>query len=689
MNKAILTYVDKNPSITTVFTDYFDTIAHRTVHPNNIIRLWAKFMIREMGLSLSIDELFLIRKEAKSFLAKKNNVDAHKIPYENHKYEVFKRIVNTNALLADQKESFFKYFELAEIRAEQSVQFLNKEMLKTLEAFKTKNIKICLVSDYYASTNVLVALLKYHKIDQLFDHIFASSSIKTSKQAGDIYPFLLKKLSLKPEEVLMVGDNKVSDYKNSTNQGLHAYLLPHDRYLKQNRLNNYGNDAKDYRAFIDFYLKQCQKKEAEPLSQYILIFYVFIERLYVKCKVDGVKNLFFLAREGQYLKKLFDYYQDYQILFEGDRIKTHYFRTSRQASFQISFKPIDEEDFSFLKKKFKGLSINYFLKGFNFSEAIVKDIKSSYPYDYDKVITSFFESEAYKGLAKNQTFRNYYEKNRVEQKVAFEKYIASYNVDFQSEGMNLVDIGWGGTMQESLYKYFNESLKVTGYYLGLKLIYDIKPNTKRYGLIYSVYPIKKYKDDILDVNAQIYEQLLSADHGSTLGYDANSETYTVEYHQPIEKALYEKHIAKLQDYMFIVFKKLLRDSENICYEDKIVDKNLVRLSLKIGLFQTNKELKFLNFLNKSLYNNIGEFKVGITYSAKDVGGLSSFIKKFVVNPEKTFRYFTKLNTMLYNKNRVLPKLFPMFLVYGYIRMNGYVKRKILKKRFYFKYASME
>jgi len=689
MDKSILTYIDKNNSISTVFTDYFDTIAHRTVHPNNVIRIWSKIMIRELGLNLSIDTLFLIRKESKAYLAKQNKVDAHKIPYEKHKNEVFKRLVNTNYLKVNQKEVFFKHFELAEIRAEISVQYLNENMVKSLEAIYAKGIKIFLVSDYYASTEVLIALLKHHKIYHLFDRVFASSSIETSKQKGDIYPYLLKELSLKPKEILMTGDNKVSDYDNAINKGLHAFLMPHSSYLKKNRLNNYGSDSRDYRKLIDYYLKQCKKKDAEPLSQYILIFHVFIERLYAKCKADNVKNLFFLAREGQYLKKLFDSYQEYHNLSQENRIKTHYFRTSRQASFQISFKPIEKEEFNFLKTKFKSLSLNYFLKGFNFSDEIIKEIQFSYPYDYDELIPSFFESEVFLGITNNQKFIEYYEKNRSDQKAAFKKYIQSYNVDFNKEGMHIVDIGWGGTMQESLYKYFNESFRVTGYYLGLKLIYNIQPNTKRYGLIYSVYPVKKYKDDILDVNAQVYEQLLSAGHGSTLGYDANTENYTVEYHQPIEKSLYDNHIKQLQEHMFGIFKELLRGTENICYDDKIVDKNLIRLSLKIGLFQNQKELEFLNTLNKSLYNNIGEFKVGIKYSTKDVGGVSSFIKTFIINPEKTFRYFTKLRTMLYNKNKILGKLFPMFLVYGYIRFNGFIKMNILKKRFYFKYASVK
>ena len=51
-----------NPKIKILFTDYYDTLVHRRVHPNQVIRIWAKNMINELGLSCTIDELYFTFK---------------------------------------------------------------------------------------------------------------------------------------------------------------------------------------------------------------------------------------------------------------------------------------------------------------------------------------------------------------------------------------------------------------------------------------------------------------------------------------------------------------------------------------------------------------------------------------------------------------------------------------------------
>ena len=60
---------DKN--IKFLFTDYYDTIVHRKVHPNYTQRIWAKFMIRELGLTTSIDELYFTRQASVKYLIEK------------------------------------------------------------------------------------------------------------------------------------------------------------------------------------------------------------------------------------------------------------------------------------------------------------------------------------------------------------------------------------------------------------------------------------------------------------------------------------------------------------------------------------------------------------------------------------------------------------------------------------------
>ncbi|MBU2951996.1 HAD-IA family hydrolase [Tamlana agarivorans] len=690
MYTSVISYLEKNENISTVFIDYFDTIIHTKVHTDNIIRIWAKIMIRETGLNLSINELFLIRKECSSYLADVLKVDHHKVPYESLVEEVVNRMMCSGYLEPIKVKLFKNNFEPAIIKAEQNVQYLNADVVETLEVLKQRGIKIYLVSDYFASIEVLINLLKHHRIFNYFDEVFTSSSQQLSKRSGDIYPSILKKLSLKGSNVLMIGDNIISDFKNSKSNGLHAILLPHKKYLKKNKINNFGNDNKDYKKLISTYHAKCKDKKAEPLSEYILIYGIFIERLYAKCKRDNIKNLFFLSREGKFLKKLFDRYQEYHALEKSNLINTHYLRISRQASFQFSFKPINEEEFKYLKVKFPNISVEIFLNHFDFPEKNKTKIKALLNCDCEVVIESFFESSMYKELLKNPIFIETYDNYRLTQRKAFQEYIYSFGVDFEKQGLHLVDIGWRGTMQDSIYNFFDESINMTGYYLGFKKGYNVSLNNKnnKLGLVFSIYPVKKYSDFILDVNSQIYEQLLGANHGSAVSYSLIAPNYTNESFEPVEKALYSNYIKKTQNFKFNIFKSLIEDLEKVCYDEQIVNKYLPTLMMKIGFFPNSKELIFMNVLNKSLYNNIGKHNIGVEYSPKDVGSFRGVTKTFLLRPEKTFRYFTKLKLMLYNKNKMFAFLFPMSLIFYYFKINKFLKTYFLNRSFYFKYLKI-
>ena len=82
-----------------IFCDYFDTIAHRKVHPNYVLRLWAKFMIREIPeIKMETDELYFIRKDVEKALQSKTKKRYFEIPYIEIINEIYKRLRFSNHL---------------------------------------------------------------------------------------------------------------------------------------------------------------------------------------------------------------------------------------------------------------------------------------------------------------------------------------------------------------------------------------------------------------------------------------------------------------------------------------------------------------------------------------------------------------------------------------------------------------
>lgn len=675
----------KESKIKVLFTDYFDTLVHRTVHPNYTQRLWSKNMIRELGLKMSIDELYFIRQESVSYLTTKLCRADVEIPYNALKAEVLKRLINEQEIDISKSERFLRYFEIADLKTETSVQTINPRTLEIITSFKASGGKVYLVSDFYGSLSLFKGMLSHHGILNYFDGVYSSAELEKSKHNGSIYKPILEQLHLDPSVVMMMGDNQRSDITNAKQNGLNAYLLPHQRQLRKNKLNNFGNDAKAFKRVIKSINKRCHKKDAEPFSEYIVFYHFFVERLYYECRQNNIKSLFFLSREGLYLKALFDSYQEHTLLNTEDKIATKYLRISRQASLQIALKPIENETFSYLRKNYNALSAKEFLTLFSFSEDKVNEILSEVSYNTENKIDPFFDSVQYQELLNTSAFKKYYEQHRNREQNAFVKYIDSLGVDVKNEGIYLVDIGWGGTMQESIHKFFNDTIEVTGFYVGLKEIYNITNRTKRYGLLFSILPYKSYTDHILLANGQLYEQFLAAGHGSALGYDENAPNFTREYHEPNEKWLYEHYIEKHQEFTYKIHKSLLAKLENVCYEHFMVQNEITNLALKIGLLQSSRKLKYLETLSKGFYQNIGDNQVGISYTPPKIKNIKKTILKFLINPEHYFRYLVKLKPALRKKSALLAFFTPMYPIYLYFKFNKYLRYRWLGKILLLKY----
>lgn len=679
----------KEKDVKFLFTDYYDTIVHRSVHPNYTQRIWAKLIIRELGLNTTIDELYFTRQESVKYLIEILKKEDVEINYNTLKEEICKRLINSNILSADRKVDFIDLFEDADVRAESDVQYLNQDVLDTLKYFKSNGGKVYLVSDFYGSKSLFEKLLKHHNILDVFDGIYSSAELEKSKHTGNIYKPIISELSIEPSEIMMIGDNLRSDYTNAIKNGLNAYQLPHKKYLKRNKRNNFGNDKKSLKRIINGIYKTCHKSTSIPYTEYIVFYHTFVERLYEDARKNNIKDLFFLSREGQFLKKLFDSYQEFALIDKNLRIKTHYLKISRQASLQIALKDLEIEKFSYLQKKYQNLSIDDFLLAVNCSDELRNEIVSELNIDSKVNIEGFFNSSQFEELKQNNTFKDYYETHRKASHSAFKTYIESFNSNIETNGITLVDIGWGGTMQEAIYKFFNQTIPVTGYYLGLGEIYNIQPNTKRYGLNFSLMPYTNYNDYILMANMQLYEQFSAADHGSALGYSLESKDYTLEYHKPEEKWLYENHIKAHQNEMFNLHKTLLESLEPVCYNQETLQNIISKMALKVGLMQNTKKLKFLDTLSHGFYQNVGDNKVGITYEPPKIKSPIKSIIKFLMTPERYFRYLVKLKPMLYKKNKLVAILAPMYLIYLYFSFNKYIRFKLLSRFFLLKYNTFK
>ena len=671
--------VERSAGCEVLFVDLFDTLVHRTVHPNYALRLWAKFVVRELGLQISGSELFAIRNDSLSYLGIKNRLSSVEVAYVDLIQEVYLRLTNTDALSGTSFEKFTSIFQTADYLSEISVQFKNENLIATITALKKSGYRIYLLTDYYLSKEVVLKILDFHQIGAIFDKVFVSCSLQKSKEKGTIYAEVLSLTKSKPESTLMIGDNKKSDIENAAKLGIDTYHLKHLSHKIRNKQNLLGDDTNDFR-------KVCRKTEVVCLksdylfSEYVLHFYFFTERLYINARRHKIKNLFFLAREGFYLKRLFDCYQEMNLIQNESRIGTHYLKASRQSATQIALRPLPQEDFGNFRGKFGKMSLRHFLDWFPFPDNLKEQITEELDYESNETYSNFFKSKTIVRLKGNRTFQEAYERNRQDQKKAFMDYLLSFGPNIEEEGLNLVDVGWGGTMQESIYNFLDKKIPVTGYYLGLKEVYNIQKKTKRYGLNFSVYPSKSFSDDVLKANGQLYEQLLAAPHGSTLSYRSNENSSpTVEFHEKNEKQVFDTCIEPIQEFMFLQFKNLFNELRSIDYSQDMAQDYLTDMALRMGILSSKEKIKFINQISKGFYQNVGENKVGLSYNPKQLRiSKFSLFKKFLKSPEKVFRYLVKVKPFMFSKGMYWLS-WPVNLTYYYIKFNFWFKKKWMNK----------
>ena len=680
MINQLLAAYKKTPEITYIFCDFYDTIVHRKAHPMQPFKIWAKILIRELNIKASITELYNVRRECMKYLSSKSNLKESELDYQLVMTEVYHRLVNTDKISSKKGfDDFYRCAFKADFKSEACLQYLNESLVETLTLLKKKGVKIYCVSDFHLPEALIRKLINFHDLEHLYDEVYVSASENASKEnKGLLFSHILEKEHINSNQVLMIGDNPVSDIANAELHQIKTYFLKHYKHKLRQKYFLLGSDEKDYNRVLRKFEKDL-KSNSYPYAEYLIIFHVFIERLYKQAKINKVNDLFFLAREGLFLKRLFDKYQEQIGLQGSEKIKTHYLKISRQGAMQISYKPLEKEGFEHLKSKYDSFSLRQFLKSFLLSESIVLELSRLVKIEPDTQINNFFDSDIYSSLLQQDLFKEVYEENRVAQKSYFNTYLDSFGVNL-TKAIHIVDIGWGGTMQECLYRYLGETIPVYGYYLGLQEIYTILERTKRYGLIFSVYPSKSSFDHILMANRQLYEQLLAAPHGSTLGY-TSAPDFTVEFHKKEELQVYTNHIAPIQEYMYGKYEELLVALTPLSYNEEIVSKHLLNLKMRLDIIANGTKIKFINDLSKGFYQNIGNNNVGLSYDASALGKSKVAIaKKFLWAPDVMFRYLVKVKPILFSKGLSLLS-YPINSIKPYIKFNRYLKGKFFKRGF--------
>lgn len=287
----------------------------------------------------------------------------------------------------------------------------------------------------------------------------------------------------------------------------------------------------------------------------------FIEKLHEALINQGVDQVYFLSREGQPLKQMFDLYQRKV----NGKIASHYLEVSRRSTLLPSLEPLVEEGFETLFRQYRRISLFEFLSSLGL-EAQMRSIELALDLPEGAVINreeDFPTSQTFSALKALPLFQDLYESERLARRRAFIAYLEELTGGTLPKRLFIVDVGWKGTIQDNLYALLcrNGDTSVqalTGYYVGLVAAGAASPSNDKFGLLFSSVGATSPKFHVFNENRALFEVVLAADHGSIVTYETTSEGHSKAIRGEFEEGqMLAREVFPVQRHLFEHFERLL------------------------------------------------------------------------------------------------------------------------------------
>ena len=561
--------------------DFFDTLFHRDCHTEKILVLWAREMSSFMHMAVCSQYLYMIRKEAEREL--KLNGKREEASYHELIGLIYSKL--NNSVLS--QEDFYKKSLTTEIDLEEKHLYPDNNNLSLLKEYFSNGKKIVLISDFYCGAQLFDAVLNEFGLRKYFSDLYVSSDLNKRKSTGSLYKYVLKDQQIYASELLMIGDNVISDYTIPRKLQINTYRKPY----KSNKLIN---NKKYIVKCFDKALKQI------PFGGYTPVLFLFCERLYINATKKRINTLLFCAREGQNLKKIFDYYQE--VFYPEHKIKTKYLYISRRASLMPSLLPLQEETFGRITRQYEELTVKDFLYSCGFDYAEIDLICEKIQLKSDALVSSADHFHIINQLKSNKDFESIYEEKRVRQKKLLSDYIMQLSGN--SDEIALVDIGWKGTIQDNVFSALDRKKKVFGFYFGLFSETASDGMNWKIGLVFD----EKRKTDNFKLFVHNYVQLervFAANHGQTIEYiQTNNSVLPIISQDPKDVEIYN-FIEKFQKDMNKTFEYICSAFENSTFDSSGLEKEIANNYLKYLTTVVPREYEMFLDFGKKVKENFG------------------------------------------------------------------------------------
>lgn len=532
-----------------VLFDYFDTLVHRTVAPEHVKRLACDRLAGVAQAGIGGAELYARRAAIERRLCVEAEARGDDLEFELR--AMLTLLWQESPELAGISEDAFVGLGASmEIAVECQVQVPHPDVFAVLREVHRAR-KCAIVSDFYMAEPDFRAMLSFHGIEDAFDRVFVSADARRNKRSGRLFPVVLEACGVSAGAALILGDNRISDHDQPIAAGLSAFHVDASRQHAHYR--QLASAPTLSRSNLEARIDRALASEPDaPFSAIAFALHRFIERLYWRLARTGERDVYFMAREGQVLMRLFDGYQQRRRLSGVAHVRSHYLEVSRKATFLPSLGPLENEEFERMFRQYRRISIFEFLCSLGM-ESAVEELREATGLEMYNRHEDLCTSDALRQLLGSASFAALYESNRELSEAALLSYLEGFPRAGASRNLVLVDVGWKGTIQDNLMQLVRRHGERLGYdaveglYLGMVAPGAAAPDNRKEGLLFTSVGERSRYFDVYAENLALFELLLAADHGSCASYamgdDGRGRPVRSDFH---EEALFTGKVARVQ-----------------------------------------------------------------------------------------------------------------------------------------------
>ena len=503
----------KEKGIETITLDIFDTVLLRKIWPEDmqflkVSRKWIPELREVFSNNIQEYELYSLRMYTRKELLNINytyDTDREK-EYDVNLKIWFKSILEQLSmkysvkLQKEETESLVHKMIQLEIDTEKEELIPNTELIKAIQKIKSKykDIKVFFLSDMYLTAVEIKELLEHFKID-IFEDGLSSTDVGYAKYNGSLFNYIHnEKVFSEKYDIfnnLHIGDSLNSDVKMAKASGSNAIFY---NPMRLRRLRTNLNTMK-----LNKIKKEVQKKDRKALKKELVNEKKLINKTW--------RNFGFLFSQALYS------YLIHVVNVAREMPKIDFTFVSSEARVLEEYGKMLFSDFGKLENIFIANKLNRkcILRAFVWElsqnenkrynlESIYKTINFGEIGGTRREIYEFFfgEEYPYSELNINQrTEENFFKTFLKEIKACDSKYTKhlreahKYALKFvpdETKKIVIVDIGWGGTIQNLFSEFLKlrgKKIEVDGLYLGKEPVsrFPIKPLKSVGYLIPNVY----------------------------------------------------------------------------------------------------------------------------------------------------------------------------------------------------------